>query len=83
MTSCYHGSNISESQQSFLTEMAVCLAKRYMGFRFVPGRSHAQESHTCQFVLFFSYHIYRTSDLLRSRFFLPWQRDIRTTPLSI
>ena len=81
--SCYHGSNISESQQSFLTETAVCIVKRYMGFRFVPGRSHAQGSHTCQFVRFFFLPYLQDFDLLRSRFFLPWQRDVRTTPLSI
>ena len=46
---CYHGSKISGSQQSFLTETAIYLVQRCMGYRFVPERSHAQESHTGQF----------------------------------
>ena len=46
----YHGSKISGSQQSFLTEMAICIVERWkksMGHRFVPECNHAQESHSC------------------------------------
>ena len=56
MTSCYHNSKISESQQSFLTEMAICIVERWkrsMSYHFVPGCSHAQEGHVNFFFLFF------------------------------
>ena len=46
----YHGSKISGSQQSFLTEMAICIVERWkksMGYRFVPECNRAQESHSC------------------------------------
>ena len=46
----YHGSKISGSQQSFLTEMAICIVERWkksMGHRFVPECNRAQESHSC------------------------------------
>ena len=52
VTSCYHGSKISGSQQSFLIETASCLderLKKSTGYRFVPKCNHAQKSHTCQF----------------------------------
>ena len=48
-TSCYHGSKISGSQQALLTETATCIVERKekrLGYRFVPGCNHAQESHT-------------------------------------
>ena len=38
MTSRYHGSKISESQQSFLTETAICIVKRWIkstGYSFI------------------------------------------------
>ena len=60
MTSCYHGSKISGSQQPFLIETAICTVERWkesMGYRFGTGCNHAQENHTCQFLLFFSCHI--------------------------
>ena len=47
----YLGSKISESQQSFLKETAICICKQQkenVSFRFVPEWNHAQESHTCQ-----------------------------------
>ena len=37
--SCHHGSKISGSEQSFLTETAICIVERWkksMGYRFVP-----------------------------------------------
>ena len=59
MTSCYHSSKILESQQSLLTDMAICLAiciverlKKSMGYHFVPGCNHAQES-PVNFPIFF------------------------------
>lgn len=48
----YLGSKITESQQSFVKEMAICICKQQkenMGFCFVPECNHAQEPHTCQF----------------------------------
>lgn len=49
----YLGSKITESQQSFVKEMAICInckqQKENMGFCFVPECNHAQEPHTCQF----------------------------------
>ena len=52
MTSGYHGSTISGSQQSFLTETAICIVERWnksVGYRFVPQCNLAQESHICHF----------------------------------
>ena len=52
VTSCYHGSKISGSQQSFLIETASCIDERLnksTGYRFVPKCNHAQKSHACQF----------------------------------
>ena len=49
VTSRYHGSKISGSQQSFWTETVVCIVdrlKKRMGCCFVPDCNHAQESHT-------------------------------------
>ena len=54
VTSCDHGSKISRSQQSFLTEMAIGIVERWkksMGSRL---RNHAQESRTSLFFRFFS-----------------------------
>ena len=41
MTSRYHGSKISDTQQPFLTEMAICIVKRWIkstgySFAFLP-----------------------------------------------
>ena len=72
VTSSYHGSKISGSRQSFLTETAICIVERWkksMGYRFVPQRTHAPESHTSHFFRFFSCHIFRTTASLRSRNF--------------
>ena len=59
VTSCYHSSKILESQQSLLTDMAICLAiciverwKKSMGYHFVPGSNHAQESPVNFFIFF-------------------------------
>ena len=57
MTSRYHGSKISGSQQSVMTETAICVVGRWketMGYHFVPECNHTQKS--CMpncFVFFF------------------------------
>ena len=48
----YHGSKLSGSQQSFLTETAICIVEQWkkstcMSHRFVPECNRAQESHKC------------------------------------
>ena len=46
MTSRYHGSKISGSQQTFLTETVICIAERWkksVGNRFLPECNHAEE----------------------------------------
>ena len=51
----YHGSKISGSQQSFLTETAICIVERWkksMGYRPVSKCNHAEESHTVTSILF-------------------------------
>ena len=59
MTSRYHGSRISGSQQSVMTETAICVVepwKETLGYHFVPECNHAQESCMPNFfvsVLFF------------------------------
>ena len=84
MTSGYHDSKFSGSQQSFLTETAICIVERWrksMGYRFVLAFNHAQESYACQpFCYFLSY--------LQDHGFVeiqkPWQprkRDLTTSPL--
>ena len=62
MTSGYHGSKISGSQSSFLTETVICIVERWnqsMGYRFVPECNH--EIYTRQFFRFFSCHICRAT----------------------
>ena len=56
MISHYHGSKISGSQQSFLTETSLYIvkpSKKSMGYCFVSECNDAQESHTCLFFSFF------------------------------
>ena len=69
----YHGSKTHGSQQFFLTEMVICIAKWWrkvhcMGYHFVPEFNHAQESHTSQTLHFFLPYL-QDHDLLRSRNF--------------
>ena len=69
ITSRYHGSKISGSQKSFLTETAIFIVeqqKESMGHRFVPECNHAQKSHTCQFFRFFLLPYLKDRGLLRS-----------------
>ena len=87
VTSRYHGSKISGSQQYFLTEAAIFIVKRWkrqrksMGCCFVLKCNHALESHTCPFLSFFSFHIGRTTVRWDSEILLLWQRDATTSPL--
>ena len=80
VTSRYHGGKISRSQQSFLTETAICVVerrKKSLGYRFAPECNHAQESHTCQCCP----RICGTTVCWGPDIMLPWQRDVRTSPL--
>ena len=57
VTSHYHSRTRSGTQQSCLTEMAICIVERWkksVVYYFVSQCNHAQESNTCQFFLFFS-----------------------------
>ena len=68
-TSRYQGSKISGSQQAFLTETAICIVERQrknMGYRFVLGCNHSQESHTFIQFLFFFLPYLKDRGLLRS-----------------
>ena len=82
--SCYYGSKISGSQQSFLTETAISIVERWkisMDYCFVPECNHAKESHESQFFRFlFVCHICRTSVCWDPETLLPWQRDVVTSP---
>ena len=84
VTSCYHGSKISGSQQFCLRKTFICIVERLrksMGYRFVPECNHAPEIHTCQFFVFFCY-ISRTGTVCWDpEMLLPWQRDVTTSPL--
>ena len=86
VTSCYHGSKISGSQSSFLTETAIFIVERWkkrMHYRFHPECNQAQESHTHQLFVFSMSHL-QDHGLLRSRNFVTmvtWQRDVTTSPL--
>ena len=73
----YHGSKISGSQQSFLTETAftssndarkVQTVSATMGYCFVSECNQAQECHTCQFFHFFLPYL-QDHGLLSSRNF--------------
>ena len=66
MTSRYHGSQISGSLQSFLTETAMCIVERWkkeMGYHVFPWCNHAQE---VIHVNFFFSAILQDHGLLRS-----------------
>ena len=74
VTSGYHGSKMSGSQQSLLREAAICIDCRTVeksictGYRFVPKCNNAEESHTCPY---FSLNLPYLEDheFLRSRNF--------------
>ena len=74
VTSHYHSRKRSGTQQSFLTEIAICIVERWkksMVYYFVSQCNHAQKSNTCQFFLFFSVFLsyWQDHSLLRSRKF--------------
>ena len=86
VTSRYHGSKISGSQQYFLTETAIFIVKRWKrqekyGLLFCSQvQSCTGKSYMSIFVLF-SCHICRTTVRWDSEILLPWQRDATTSPL--
>ena len=71
--SCYYGSKILGSQQSFLKETVICIVarcKKNMDYCFVPECNHAKESHESQFFrVFFCPPYLQDHGLLRSRNF--------------
>ena len=82
VTSGYHGTKMSASQQSFLTETAICIVERWkesMGYRFFPKSNYAQESNICHFLSFLC-HICSTTVYWDPEILLPWQRDVTTSP---
>ena len=79
VTSRYHGGKISGSQQTFLTEMAICIVERWKkstSYRFVP-------EWTVLFIFFFfsACHICRATICGDPEILLRWQRDVTTSPL--
>ena len=77
--SCYYGSRISGSKQSFLTEAAICSVKQWkksMGYHFVPewklctGNSYLS--------IFFFRRTCRTTVCQNPDILVPWQRDVTT-----
>ena len=54
--SCYHGSKVSGSEQSSLTETAICIVercKRSMDYCFVPDCNHERKVMNLNFFVFF------------------------------
>ena len=83
VTTGYHGSKISGSQQPFLTEAAICIFeqwKKSMGYRFVPECNHAQGNNTLFFLHFFC-HICMTTACCDPEILLPWQLVVKTSPI--
>ena len=84
MTSCYHGSKISGSQQSFLIETASCIdeqLKKSIVYRlFLIAIMRRKVIHVNFFVCFFLPNL-QDHSLLRSRKVLPLQRDVMTFTL--
>ena len=81
MTSGYHGSKISGSQQSFLTDTAICIVERWKKkvlatVLFPSAILHRKVIH----VIFFC-HICRTTVCWNPNLLLPWQRDVTTSLL--
>ena len=76
--SCYHGSKISGSQQSFLTETVICIVarcKKNMDYCFVV-QSCKGKSWISIFPGFFVRHICRTTVCWDPETLLPFQRDV-------
>ena len=77
--SCYHGSQISGSQQSFLTEAAICIIKdKRKIWATVLLLSAIMHSKVIHVKIFFSFSaIIVDHGLLRSqKILLPWQHDL-------
>ena len=75
VTSCYHGFKISEPQQFFLTETAICTLerrKKSMGYRFVPECNAHENSYVS---IFFCHSLSRSTEIL-----IPWLRDASSSP---
>ena len=72
MTSRYHGSKLSGSQQSFLTETGE---KNVLP---LCSRVQSCTGHRCRYFRVFFFAIRLDNGLLRSRILLPWQRDVTT-----
>ena len=75
VTSCYHSSKISESQQSLLTEMAICIVERwkkvYATILFLQGAiTHTKVLSIFSFSLFSFPQYLQDHGLLRSRNFV-------------
>ena len=67
--SCYHGSKISGSEQSFLTETAICIVERCkisMDYCFVPDCNHERKVMNLNFFVFFCPPYLQDHALLRS-----------------
>ena len=62
--SCHHGSKISGSEQSFLTETAICIVERCkisMDYCFVFDCNHERKVMNLNFFVFFVRHICRAT----------------------
>ena len=83
VTSGYHGSKISGSQHSFLTETAICIVapwKKSIGYCFLTWVQSWIENSNMSIFRFFR-HICRTKVCWDSEILLPWQSDVTTSPL--
>ena len=80
--SCYHGSKVSGSEQSFLTETAICIVERCkisMDYCFVPDCSHERKVMNLNFFVFFCPPYLQDHALLRSSNFATmatWRKNL-------
>ena len=72
VTSRYHGNNISKPQQYFLTETAICVWRKNMGYRFVP---EFRKDFHCQFFRYFFCHICSPSMLRNFAIIATWRNN--------
>ena len=83
VTSGYHGSKISGSQHSSLTETAICIVepwKKSIGYCFLTWVQSWIENSYMSIFRFFC-HICRTKVYWDLEILLPWQSDVTTSPL--
>ena len=76
MMSCYYGSRISGSKQSFLTETAIYSVKQWkksMGYYFVPEWKLCTGN---SYLSIFFHRTCRTTVCQDSDILLPWQHDV-------